>query len=177
MRKGNMLLILTLCAALGCGLMGGVLFTFSDFVMTALSHQPPASAVRTMQSINIDILNPLFFLLFFGTPAAALAVAALAMLRSTNQARPFLFAGAVLYLAGTLGVTVAYNIPLNNRLALLHPATDAAALYWPTYFSEWMWWNHVRSIASVSATVCFLLAIRYVESPGGHTKTTARRCV
>jgi hypothetical protein len=38
---------------------------FSDFVMTALAHQPVGSAVRTMQTINIDILNPLFFLLFF----------------------------------------------------------------------------------------------------------------
>jgi len=51
------ILILAIFAALGCGLMGGLLFAFSNFVMTALAHQPPSSGVRTMQAINVYILN------------------------------------------------------------------------------------------------------------------------
>jgi len=37
----QLLFALTLFAALGCGLVGGVFFAFSTFVMKALSRLPP----------------------------------------------------------------------------------------------------------------------------------------
>ena len=39
----NPLFVLTLCAALGCGLMDSVFFAFSAFVMRALARLPPLS--------------------------------------------------------------------------------------------------------------------------------------
>jgi uncharacterized membrane protein len=38
------LFVLTVCSALGSGLMAGVFFAFSAFVMKALSHLPAAQA-------------------------------------------------------------------------------------------------------------------------------------
>lgn len=42
----------TLIAALGCGLVAGVFFAFSSFVMPALKRLPPAQGISAMQSIN-----------------------------------------------------------------------------------------------------------------------------
>ena len=90
----KILVILAICAALGCGIMGGLLFAFSNFVMTALAHQPPASGIRAMQAINIYILNPLFFTLLFGTAAATFLVAVISILRAPSEGGPWLLAGA-----------------------------------------------------------------------------------
>ncbi len=100
------ILILTIFAALGCGLMGGLLFAFSNFVMTALSHQPPASGVRTMQAIKVYILNPLFFILFFGTAVASFVLAVATIFARHARVRPC-FSPEALYLIGTFGVTIA----------------------------------------------------------------------
>src|SRR3990172_7116821 len=54
-------------AALGSGLIGGVFFAFSALVMKALGRLPPAGGIAAMQSINVAVLNPVFFGAFFGT--------------------------------------------------------------------------------------------------------------
>jgi uncharacterized membrane protein len=51
---------LTLCAALGCGLMAGVFFAFSAFIMKALTRLPPRDGIAAMQSMNVAVLNPWF---------------------------------------------------------------------------------------------------------------------
>src|SRR5262245_62876496 len=68
-------------SAVGCGVMAGVYFAFSGFVMTALSRIDQASGVAAMNSINTVILRSLFMPLFFGTTIAALTLAAVALLR------------------------------------------------------------------------------------------------
>jgi uncharacterized membrane protein len=57
--------------------------------------------------------------------------------------------GAALYLVGTFGVTMVFNVPRNNALARLEPADSVAA--WRRYVQEWTWWNHVRTLAAVLA--------------------------
>ncbi len=48
----NLLFALTFVSALGCGLMAGVFFAFSAFVMHALARLPPAQGIAAMQSIG-----------------------------------------------------------------------------------------------------------------------------
>ncbi len=55
---------ITLCALLGCGLMAGLFFAFSVCVMKALAQLPPEKGIAAMQSINVTILNPVFFVVF-----------------------------------------------------------------------------------------------------------------
>jgi uncharacterized membrane protein len=61
------LFALKLFSALGCGLIAGVFFAFSVFVMSALARLQPAQGIVAMQSINIRVLNPLFLGVFMGT--------------------------------------------------------------------------------------------------------------
>lgn len=148
-------------AAVGCGLIGGLLFAFSNFAMKALARQPAEHGIRTMQAINRDILNPLFLSAFMGTAlaSAALAVAALAG-KTSLMSTPLLLTACLLYLAGVFGVTAGLNIPLNDRLAAHDPPSAAAAQFWPVYVSEWLKWNHLRTFCSLAASVMFILARR-----------------
>jgi len=49
--------LVTLVAALGAGLNGGVFFAFSTFVMPALSRLPASQGIAAMQSINVAAIN------------------------------------------------------------------------------------------------------------------------
>src|ERR687895_14764 len=50
----------TLVTALGCGLVAGVFFAFSTFVMAALRRLPAAEGITAMQWINILAVTPAF---------------------------------------------------------------------------------------------------------------------
>lgn len=153
------LFVVTFLAALGAGVNGGLFFAFSVFVMKALGRIAPASGISAMQSINVAVLNPVFFAAFFGTAAlSALALIAGFMTWSAAGAR-YLAVGALLYLAGTIAVTMVCNVPLNNKLARVAPDSDEGALLWQRYLSDWTAWNHVRTITSLAAAAAFIMAL------------------
>jgi len=150
---------LTLAAALGAGLVAGIFFAFSAFIMTALGRLPPDGGISAMQSINVAVLNPVFFLVFFGTAVAALILAIAAFAGWSPSRSLYLLAGALFYLAGTIFVTMAFNVPLNNKLAATSPKSAEGASVWKTYLSAWTAWNHMRTIAALGACASFILAL------------------
>jgi uncharacterized membrane protein len=156
----DMMFGLTLAAALGAGLVAGIFFAFSAFIMTALGRLPPEGGISAMQSINVAVLNPMFLFVFFGTAVAALILAVAAFAGWSPSQSPCLLAGALLYLAGTIFVTMAFNVPLNNRLAAGGAKSAEGASVWKTYLSAWTAWNHVRTIAALVACALFILALR-----------------
>ena len=113
------LFALKLFAALGCGLVAGVFFAFSTFVMSALAQRPPAQGIAAMQAINITVINPLFMTALFGTAAACIFLAIASLLKWHQPGAAYLLLGSLLYLIGTVGVTIAFNVPLNDALLLL----------------------------------------------------------
>ena len=64
---GGVVTTLTVVTAVACGLVGGVFFAFSTFVMRGLRDAPPEAGLRAMQSINRAAPTPLFMLAFIGT--------------------------------------------------------------------------------------------------------------
>ena len=153
--------------AVGSGLMGGLFFAFSNFVMRALVQQPPENGIRAMQAINVTVVNPIFLFIFLGTALISGILAVLAVLQRSPLSAPCLLAGCALYLAGTFGVTILASVPLNNRLASHDAVTAQAAQFWPEYVSKWMKWNHVRTIASLGAATLLVLAIHQAPPPAG----------
>ena len=71
----------------------------------------------------------------------------------------YLLMGALLYLVGTIFVTMAANVPLNNRLARAKPDGVESASLWKQYLKTWTAWNHLRTIASLAAATCFIMAL------------------
>lgn len=84
---GILLPVLTFLAALGAGLTAGLLFAFSAFVMDALARLPPEQGIAAMQSINVAVLNPLFFTVFFGTAVLCVVLAVAAFLQLGRSRR------------------------------------------------------------------------------------------
>ena len=72
---------------------------------------------------------------------------------------PYLLVAATCYVVGSFGVTAAFNVPRNERLARLQSSSPEALAYWPTYLREWLFWNHVRTAASVASAVAATLAL------------------
>ena len=155
----NLIFILTLCAALGCGLMAGVFYAFSTFVMRALGLLQPAQGIEAMQAINRTVLNPWFLGVFVGTAGACLLLGVSALWIWPQSGGVYLLAGCLLYLIGTFLVTGAFNVPLNNALEGVAPTSQEGADLWTTYLAKWTFWNHVRTAAALLGAAALTLVI------------------
>ncbi len=155
----QLIFVLTLASALGCGLNAGVFFAFSAFVMKALGRLPAAQGIAAMQSINIVAVTPLFMAALFGTALLCLALAVISVVTWGDHRTPWLLAGSALYLGGDIVVTLVRNVPLNNALAAADPSSEVGAALWRRYLAKWTGWNHVRAVTAILASGCFVLAL------------------
>ncbi|EGX60778.1 integral membrane protein [Streptomyces zinciresistens K42] len=151
--------VLIVLGVVGTGLVAGVFCAFSTFVMRGLAALPPAQGVAAMKAINVSALTPAFMLVFLGTAVLCAVIAVVTFVLWPDEARGELLVGSALYLFGSLGVTMAANVPRNETLAGLEAGTPRAAEYWTVYVREWTAWNHVRTVASAAATVAYALAL------------------
>ncbi|WP_438011839.1 anthrone oxygenase family protein [Sorangium sp. So ce321] len=153
------LFLLTIGSTLGCGLIAGVFFAFSSFVMPALAKLPPAQGVAAMQSINVVVLNRWFLGVFVGTAGACLIVAIASLVSWSEAGSRLRVAGSALYILGTFLVTMARNVPLNAALAGVPPEAAVAAETWARYVPAWTSWNTVRTLAALASAALFTLAL------------------
>ena len=141
------------------GVMAGVYYTFSAFVMRSLQALDEPCGMLAMQSINRIIVKSSFLPAFF---ASTLACAVLVVLAGLDMGAPgameTLFGGAV-YVVGMFGVTVAGNVPLNNKLEAADATSPEGSAMWAHYLSRWTLWNHVRTLACTVSFVLLILAI------------------
>jgi uncharacterized membrane protein len=150
---------LILITALGCGLAGGVFFAFSSFVMSGLNRLPAPQGIAAMQSINVTAVRPAFMLLLFGTAAATVPLMVTAIRHRDGRESTLLLVGGALYLVGTIGLTIAYHVPLNDSLAKLDPTSTDAIAKWHDYVQGWTRWNHLRAASSLGAAAAFTMAL------------------
>lgn len=155
----DVLFILTLLSAVGCGLIAGVFFAFSVFVMKALARLPPAQGIAAMQSINVAVINPWFMVVFFGTAAACALLAVSCLFMWHTPGVVYLLVGSLLYLVGTILVTIVFNVPRNDALAAVDPATADGASLWAGYVTSWTAWNHVRAAAALAAATSLTVTL------------------
>jgi uncharacterized membrane protein len=153
------LFALKLFTALGCGLIAGVFFAFSSFVMGALGRVQPSQGIAAMQTINITVINPSFMAAFLGTAAACIYWAIASLLKWHQPGAIYLLVGSLLYLVGTFLVTMVFNVPLNDALAIVEPASTNGADVWANYLTNWTFWNHVRTVAALAAALSFTMAL------------------
>lgn len=157
----QLLATLTLVSALGCGLVAGVFFAFSAFVMNALSRLPHRDGTAAMQCINVAVLNPWFLGVFFGTGAACLVALVWSLFRWQEPGAAYQFVGGALYLVGCFLVTILFNVPKNEALASVTPNDPDAESRWTVYVATWTAWNHVRTIAALAGAAAFGIALGY----------------
>jgi uncharacterized membrane protein len=149
---------LRLVAVVGCGIMAGLYFVFSNTIMPSLAKLEPSQGILVMQTINRTILNPLFVLLFVGSAVACSVLVVFSFGKLPTPNALLLIVGAVIYILGSPIVTAVFNIPLNDTLAVLAPSASGSADQWASYLQNWTTWNHVRTAASITAAFLLLIA-------------------
>ena len=133
------------------GIMAGVYFTFSVFVMKSLGELPALEGAKAMNKINDVIINTLFLPLFFLSTLwyAGLIVWSLTDWQSGYS--EFVISASVIYIAGMFFVTAFGNVPLNNQLKRVENHETKLAQFWVLYQRKWTWLNHVRTISCTLA--------------------------
>jgi uncharacterized membrane protein len=148
---------LTFAAAIGSGVVGGIFYAFSSFVMAALGSLPSAQGAGAMKAINVTVINPVFMLAFMGTAVLCLVLAGGSLIWWGRPGGMLMLAASLLYLPGCFGVTMLFNVPLNNQLARVAPTQEA--ILWSRYLDVWTAWNHVRTLASILSAILFTAAM------------------
>ncbi len=138
-------------------LSAGFFFAWSVSVILGMKKASDFTYLEAMQNINREILNPLFFTVFFGS---LIALVVNAVLQFDNK--PvfwFVVVSAIIYLVGTFGVTAFGNVPLNNELEAMN--INQLNLWelknFRTYYEET--WNLYHSIRTVAGMISFILLL------------------
>jgi uncharacterized membrane protein len=149
--------LVTIIAVVMTGVMAGIYFSFSVFIMRALEKIPAPEGARAMNSINDVIVKTLFLPLFFGSTVFVTGFGLWQLFTGSDQGNPLpVIAAAVIYLLGMFGVTVFGNVPLNNRLKRSEENEQKLILFWRQYLHQWTRLNHVRTVSCIVS--CALLA-------------------
>ncbi len=142
---------LILVTAVACGLVGGVFFAFSTFVMDGLSRLPATPGIAAMQAINRAAVRPAFLALLLGTAALCIVAAVL----SVSRGDVLVMVAAIVYVAGAVVLTGAVHVPLNKRVDALEPDDEVTHPVWTDYLRRWVRANHLRTVAGAAS--CGLL--------------------
>jgi uncharacterized membrane protein len=151
--------VTAILALLGSGIVGGVFYAFSSFVMKALARVPSEEGIAAMQSINVVVINPSFLGTFMGTAAISLLLAGLAIKDWGMPSAPWFLAGALSYLIGTFLVTGLGNVPLNHQLAAVTATDSSAVAVWEHYLDRWTMLNTLRTAAAVAAALSLTIGL------------------
>jgi len=150
-----MITLLLWTAALSSGLMAGIYFAFSVFIMQAFGRIDTAQAITAMNAINKTILRSLFMPLFFGSSIISLLLIIMGYYHWDETNSELILLAGALYFSGMFICTALFNVPLNNSLASQDPNSENAYPVWTHYLKTWTNWNHLRTISAlVTCTLC-----------------------
>ena len=147
-----MKLIILFIGVLLTGLSAGFFYAWAVSVIPGTRKITDFTYLETMQSINKEILNPLFFIIFFGSLILMIFIT----FQHFGKGIVFLLVllASLSYLFGTFGVTAFGNVPLNNQLEALslRELSTSGAAEFRVYFERQ--WNRLHKV--ISHKVCQL---------------------
>lgn len=151
--------ITLLIAAFLTALIAGLFYAYSCSVNAGLGKLPDAGYMAAMQSINREILNPLFFMSFMGT-LIVLPVSTWFQYSNPVSARFYLMLAATLvYAIGTFGVTILGNVPLNNALDGFNIQSASPEMIHQQRELFEKPWNRLHSIRTIANAIALILVL------------------
>jgi len=136
------------------GLMAGVYFTFSVFVMRSLATLNPLNGARAMIAINEVIVKTLFLPLFFCSTVLSIVLMTRVFLAEPSNDATVIYIATGIYIVGMFFVTMFGNVPMNNQLRDSAANNQQLTAYWQYYLTAWTRLNHIRFL---SCTIAMLL--------------------
>ncbi|WP_027379535.1 chryseobasin maturation helper ChrI [Chryseobacterium daeguense] len=153
-----MKILLLIVTATVTALIAGLFYAYSCSVVLGLSKLSDTEYLKSMQSINREILNPVFFISFMGT--AVLLPASTIFYRSQNPVFIFLLLATLAYLIGVFGLTIFGNVPLNDQLDkfdIMNSTPEAIKEMRDRFENSWNFFNNIRTVFSlitIILTIC-----------------------
>lgn len=155
--------IVFLTSVILTGLSAGFFYAWSVSVIPGNLKVADEVYLRTMQSINRAILNPAFFIVFFGSMVLLVANTFLKVQLNTVSFW-LIVLSALLYVVGTFGVTGLGNVPLNNQLDALqlnNMPKEALGNFRLHFESNWNRLHFIRTVCSVASFIFILLGFMF----------------
>ncbi|MBM1220653.1 DUF1772 domain-containing protein [Ponticoccus sp. SC2-23] len=147
-------------AILAYAIVAGVFLAFSDFIMRSLALTGGHGGVEAMQILNREVFRWVFMTLFLGMAAVSLILAGYGAFGLSGPAGTLILLAGLVYLIGCFGVTVVFNVPMNEALAGMEMSSDTTRAYWlQTYVPRWTFWNSVRTIACAASAALLLFGL------------------
>lgn len=150
-------------AILAYALLGGVFLAFSDFIMRSLALTGGHCGVEAMQAINREVFRWVFMVLFLGMAPVSLLIAGYGAFGPSGPAGTLIMLAGLVYLIGCFGVTVFFNVPMNEALAGMETSSNTTRDYWmQTYVPRWTFWNSVRTLACAISAALLLFGLLWM---------------
>ncbi|MEL6691106.1 MAG: anthrone oxygenase family protein, partial [Pseudomonadota bacterium] len=125
--------------------------------------------VEAMQVINREVFRWVFMAHFLGMAAMSVVVTAYGALGMAGPAGSLITVSGLVYLVGCFGVTVFFNVPMNEALAGMDLSADTTRDYWTkTYVPRWTFWNSVRTVACAVSAALLLFALLWMTQSQAH---------
>lgn len=150
-------LVLIITAVL-TALVAGLFYSYSCSVVLGLGKLSDAEYLKAMQSINREILNPVFFISFMGT--AVLLPISTFLVRGQQPTFLFLLLATLAYLIGVFGVTAGGNVPMNDvldKFDITNATTETLKQMRDGFEDKWNFLNNIRtffSVVTITLVVC-----------------------
>ena len=156
--------VVLLLATFLCALVAGLLFAFTVVVMPGIARLDDGGFIRAFQAIDRVIQNnhPLFMIVWVGSVLALIAATALGASGLGGTDRLLIIVAALLYLLCVQLPTFAINVPLNNQLQQLDPASmnEASRKHARECFEpRWNKWNAIRTAAASAVSIVLMLLL------------------
>ncbi|QNL49208.1 DUF1772 domain-containing protein [Olivibacter sp. SDN3] len=155
--------LLLLLTTLTTGLISGFFYAYSCSINIGLSRLTDAEYIRAMQHINRAVLNPTFFLSFFGT-LILLPMATWVIYVTAGSTSSFycLLAACTFYFFGVFLITAMGNVPLNESLDHFNTYVATAEELNEqriAFSNSWNRFHTIRTLANIITFVSLIWAV------------------
>lgn len=154
---------ISILALISTGLSAGLFYAWTVSVIPGTKRMTDLSYLEAMQHINRAILNPGFFVIFFGALAFLLLSSYLEFNADVGLSFYYSFAALCIYLVGTIGVTSFGNVPLNEALDIIQLnqlSPEELQATRQAYEVKWNRLHYIRTLFSVISFVLLQLSMR-----------------
>ena len=128
----------------------GFFYAWVCSTMWGLDAADPRVAIAAMQAMNGSVRNAVFAPAFFATPVVLALTGLLALRLNARGAGAAFLGGGLLYFLGGLVLTMRFNVPMNEALALVRvpDSIEEARAIWQAYSPTWQAFNQTRTVVS-----------------------------
>ena len=167
MLSSSFFTVVLLVATLLCGLVTGIVLTYTIVVMPGLSRLDDREFIRAFQATDkiIQDRQMTFILVWLGSIFLVACTMGTALLSLNGILKWLIIVAGAIYLLGVQGITILVHLPLNDRIQRVKvdqvddETVDEQRLI---FEAKWNFFNRVRTALGLCATSMFLFAISVI---------------